>query len=502
MNGTKRSARRPRTLTAVLWAVALLFLAGPTFAAGNDDSSRDDDEPTLRTSLVLVENGPNRPEPIRARGGLAWVFSDDLDFIGDIGLTVPFRLAGSQLYATVDSTTAIEKAGSDFTFIVRDLNYRAELGAVFPGSGRGRWSLFAGQQGQAHVDAAGHLFVRFFGGGWETGGRIGTGPASGWNLELDAGAILDDQGIDGDGLVRGSFRLLRPWRNLQVGFDFSLDGLFGSGDFKADYRGGPRIGFVLPGGRRADLFVHYLDGNNPLGLRLSGVLAGIDFLEAPAEGMTPVTLPDIDGFAGLTGGDGRIGGRMRMRVVSPSFAGNYRAVLEVDGNVLRSGDPAGATDRADELYYLYHVGMERQWRKFLAGAWFYHRSNHRLAEQNDTVTSINVLETGMETDRYGRGRTGAGFDWRIRGGVLLDSAFGQNDDWHIRGGVRYLFPAALGRWAPFARVELEAGDVERQNYRAGLLHPSGMETWLEYLDDRQFFSVDTAAFLAGFGYNF
>ncbi len=435
--------------------------------------------------VVFLAGSATAAEPVRAEGTLVWVFSDELDFIGDINVEVPFYIGeGSEFYGAIDTTTAIEQTESDFTFIVRDVLYRADLGARF-----GRWSMFAGQRGRTFVDAPGHAYIRYFGGGWETAGLRRPDAGRNWDLGFDAGVILDDQRIDVDGFVRSRIAWRKPWRKFRIGFDLSVDGLLTSSDYDADCRGGPRIGFVLPGGRYADLFVHYLDGNNPLGLELSGVLAGIDFLEAPAEGMKPVSGGDIDGTVALGGGDDRTYGRMRMRVVSPSFAGDWRALIEVDGNVLRGNEN-------DELYYLYHVGAEKELNRvpLLAGVYFYHRSNHLAATPNDVVTSINVLEAGYDTRRYGRLREESGTDWRLRAGYLVDSAFGEDKNWHVRGGVRYLRHSG-GRWALFLEAEGETGDVSRTVARVGVLHDSGPGFHLEYLDEDQFFGADKTAWL-------
>lgn len=432
----------------------------------------------LALLMMTLAGSAAAGEQVRAEGTLVWVFSDELDFIGDINVEVPFRIGKkSKLYFAMDTTTVIEKTTSDFTFIVRDVLYRADVGTRI-----GPWSLFAGQTGRILVDSPGHGYMRYLGGGWETAGQA-------WDLGFSAGLVLDDQRIDADGFARGKVAWRKPWRNFRVGFDLSVDGLVSSSDFDADYRGGPRIGFVLPGGRSADLFVHYLDGNNPLGLQLSGVLAGIDLLEAPTGDLKPVAGNggDIDGTIALGGGSDLAFGRMRMRVVSPSFAGDWRALIEVDGNVLRGDDN-------DELYYLYHVGVEKRRASLSAGAYYYHRSNHLAATANDTVTSINVLEAGLETGRYGRFRENSGLDWRVRAGYLVDSAFGEEERWHVRGGIRYLLHTGT-RWSPFLELEGEAGDVNRTVARAGVLHGSGPGFHLEYLDEDQFFGADKTAWL-------
>ena len=446
----------------------------------------------LALMIAAMAGSATAAEPVRAEGTLVWVFSDELDFIGDINVEVPFRIGDdAELYGSIDTTTTIAKTASDFTFIVRDLLYRTDVGARF-----GHWSMFAGQRGRLFVDAPGHAAMRYLGGGWETAG-LGR-PVSGrtWDLGFDAGVVLDDQRIDADGFARGRLVWRKPWRKLRVGFDLAADGLLSSGDFDADYRGGPRVGFVLPGGRYVDLFVHYLDGGNPLGMQLSGVLAGIDLVEAPTGNLEPVTGDgaDIDGVVALGGGRDDTFGRLRMRVASPAFAGSWQALIEVDGNVLRG-------DTSDQLYYLYDVGVRRSWRNFLAGGYFYHRSNHVAASANDTVTSINVLEGGLETERYGRLRDGSGLDWRLRAGYLVDSAFGEQERWHVRGGIRYLLHPG-GRWAPFLEVLGEAGDVNRTVMRAGVLHDTGPGFHLEYLDEEQFFGADKTAWLLQATYHY
>jgi hypothetical protein len=148
------------------------------------------------------------------------------------------------------------------------------------------------------------------------------------------------------------------------------------------------------------------------------------------------------------------------------------------------------------LYYLYHAGVEKSLENtpLSAGGYFYHRSNHLVASPNDTVTSINVLEAGLETGRYGRLREESGLDWRLRAGYLLDSSFGEDEQWHVRGGIRYLLHTG-SRWALFLEAEGEAGDVNRSIGRIGVRHDSGPGFHLEYLDEDQFFGADKTAWL-------
>ena len=197
-------------------------------------------------------------------------------------------------------------------------------------------------------------------------------------------------------------------------------------------------------------------------------------------------------------GDDRTSGQLELRLLSPPFASRTRFVVDIEGNVLTA-------DTRDELYYLYHVGFERERGAGLVGAYFYHRSNHQL-QPNDLVTSINVLETGIETHgwrRPGRRQISDGWDHldgRIRVGYVLDSEFGLDRRVNAFGGLRWTI---VGRGPmPFLSGLVEVGDVDRHALSLGISPSANLDLQLQYLDDEQLFSVDSSAVLLLARYGF
>ena len=177
-------------------------------------------------------------------------------------------------------------------------------------------------------------------------------------------------------------------------------------------------------------------------------------------------------------------------------------IAVVDANVLTAEDTG-------DLFYLYHLGFERPiLERFVAGAYFYHRSNHQLAEAGEVVNSINVLEAGIESrdwHRPGRrsptGRWGQ-LDARARVGLLLDSTFGKETAWHLRAGLRWSAPVVASVLQPFLLAEVETGDVERRLYAVGLSPSRGLDLQLESRYDEQYFSADDRLWLINARYGF
>ena len=232
----------------------------------------------------------------------------------------------------------------------------------------------------------------------------------------------------------------------------------------------------------------YVEG--PAGYRLTGNGSGAE----------------IDGWLAIgAGSDDRESAQLVLRFLTPELTDDLRIAFTLDSNVLTG--PA-----TDELYYLYDLGLERVLRhrsptgeaRAVVGAYFYHRSNHQL-DRDGTVTSINVVEAGIETPRWQtrhaapRGRLGA-VDARLRVGYLLNSDFGEERRWHARGGLRWRMPFG-GRVVPFVRAEAETGDLNRRNVGIGV-SVNGFELQVERRTDDQYFGGPREATLGTVGYVF
>jgi len=497
--------QRPRTLLQLVCLPALLTVLPCPLGAGE------------RTVAKPVDR-QSRPT-VGAR--LMWDSSDELDMLGDLWADVPFRIGDrSSIFVGLFTRTAIEKTTSELTFLVRDLQYDIDVGwrGAISWTGQRPVSFFLGQRGTERVDAEGQPFLRYLGFGLESRGyrrfeedpfctQLDCSHQNRWAEWLvSGGPVFDEREIEGDFVVQGDARFWAgPRRSRLLSMlrgDVRIDGFYGDGRFRADVAAGPRLEIPISGGRQFSLFAHYQWSRNPLGIGHSAVLAGIDYSEGAGGRAVGLGAPEIDGIvAAGSGDDDRNSGELRLRMLSPAFATFWHAVFDIDAHVLTADD-------TDELYYLYFVGLERFVGRHLAGAYFYHRSNHQLSDPNDTVTSINVLEIGAETRGWHRaGRRGLDHGWgtldgQLRAGYLIDSAFGEDERWHVRGGLRWTLPIGGSRLNPFLLAEAEAGDVEREGYALGLSLSAGWDVQLEYRDDEQYFSVDKDAllFVARYGF--
>jgi hypothetical protein len=480
--------RTLRNLT-VRFLVPLLLLAG---AAANAAPDPDPDD-VLR--------------PV-AGGRLLWDLSDDLELIGDLWTRLPLWRANEAggVYLRLDLRTNIEGA-SDFTFDVRDLQYALDVGwrARFSRGRRNRYGALVGQRGVEAVDEDGQPRVRYFGVAFEHGDLLDPLDPRTSERRLDwslaAGPVFEKREVDGDFVLRAGARwwlLRRPGRPV-LSLDGKLDGLVDGSRLDTDVSGGPTLSFFLPGGTVAAFSLHYQRSRHPLGIGHSAWLAGFHY--SGGDGTPSPAAPSVHGLLAAGGGeDSRAAGRLRVRFVSPPFAHRYQGAISVDANVLTSDEPG-------ELYYLYDVGLERRHDTFTLGAYFYHRSNHVLAEPGDGVTSINVLEAGVESMEWlrpGRRTPAAGWgrlDYRARVGYLLDSDFGEEHRWHARGGVRWRAPID-GPWQPYVALEAEAGDVERSSFTIGASPSRALDLRLELVEDDQWFAEDDRVALLGASYGF
>ncbi len=472
-------ARRP----PLLFLAVLLLLAAPR-------------------GSVRAEEAPG--DRITAGGSLAWMFSPDIDLLGVLRADLPFAVSGARsLYLSVDTLTAIEKASSDFTFGVHELDYAIEAGARSERPSGRVLSAFAGRRGKELVDAAGEPFVAYAGGGIESRGFRRASWSRPLEWKADIGAVVAQRDVEAAILARGELRWLHGGPGVAFGGDARVEALAGSGSgVAADLSIGPRLDVYLSGGRRVAFFVRYLRSRNPLGIEVSGVTAGFDFAEGPYTGPAPRPAPpDVSGNVAAGSGGGRSTGRLEILVASPPFKQRYRAVMDVDSNVLTGSD-------TDELYYLYHVGIEREGDRHLAGVYAYHRSNHQLAHPNDTVTSLNVVETGVESPDYDRAvrrseapRFGS-LDFRARAGLVIQSTGSTESRWNARGGLRWSWTRTDGPAVPFVRVDGEEGQVSRLAVAAGAAFRSGDSVWVEWRRDDQYFGEEQSAWLLSAGRSF
>ncbi|HEX5044937.1 MAG TPA: hypothetical protein VFV75_18730 [Candidatus Polarisedimenticolaceae bacterium] len=426
---------------------------------------------------VPLRAGHGEEATVHAGGGLAWIADEALEGEGrmQVDLRVPLT-PSTALEGGFAARTSIEGADG-VTFAVRDVRYDGELALAY--AFRSRLDLLGvgGVWGREAVDADGSPQAGLLGFGL----RARPGALA---LHAALGAVLDARDLDADAWGR----LRARWARGRFGLDLDLRALHGEDD-GSDLTAGPTLD--LPAG---DLLVRlsasYLRHRSPLGLGLDGVALGVAFEDrepGPMDGGREAPRGDVSGRIGVGFGDARRAGRLQIVAASPRFRDRWRVAADVDGQALAGSDPG-------DLFYRYTVGLERFWNedRWLAGIWFYHRSNHRLGEPGDPVTSWNVVEVGLETASYRRGTRR--LEARLRAGWLLDSSFGEDPRWHARGGVRWRLPLA---WSvvPYLEGEAEEGDVRVRQAAAGIAFSSGLEIAVSWLSDPQLFGPDPTALL-------
>ena len=167
-------------------------------------------------------------------------------------------------------------------------------------------------------------------------------------------------------------------------------------------------------GRRVSFFVRYAQSRNPLKLDIDLWMVGLSYEEGAGAGPSGLEPPEIDGSLLAGGGEGRLGTRLALRLLSPDFGNRTRVVFMVDANLLTAEDTG-------ELYYRYELGVQQLWRRYLRGVYFHHRSNHRLAEPGDMITAINVVEFGIESEAWTRPGRREGRRGFVNGDKIINS---------------------------------------------------------------------------------
>ena len=445
----------------------------------------------LLGALALVSplraQEPASPASVTAVGGVAWIADEAVEGEGsmEVDLWAPLTAKTSLAGRFAARTTILGADG--VTFAIRDVRYDGDLsvlrelanGFLLVGTG-GVW-------GKEAVDAQGSAQAGLLGVGFMRGGG-----ALDYRVEL--GAVVDEREIDADAWGRLRARWQHPRPGWKPGLDLDLRVLEGD-DTDSDLTVGPFVA-IPAGGLLVRISAAYLRHETPLGLGLEGAQIGVTFEDAepgPLDGGRFAPRGDVFGRIGFGLGDGQRAGRLQIVATSPLFRERWRIAADVDGQALAGEDPG-------DLVYRYTVGMERfftEERRWLAGAWFYHRSGHRLGEPGEPVTSWNVVEVGVESEGFRHGTRDPGaLDMRLRAGYVLDSSFGEDRRWQARAAARWTLPFyAPGSAQGFVEGEVEEGDASVRQAAAGIGFGNGLELAVSWLDDPQRFVADSTALL-------
>jgi hypothetical protein len=432
--------------------------------------------------------GDDPDNDITATGSLSWVTASGAEVLGELGTHLPFRVAERwRLFLDLDTQTVLQKSIGDFTFAVDRLTYVTNLGADRRLDSGRRLFFFVGQRGVDLVDRDGSAFVRYVAGG--TRSLADRGEGLWWTVGL--GAVVEERNVSADAWLRGALAIdFASWKGF--GIDFEIDGLFDGSSFDADVRVGPHYLWRFDNRNQYSVYLHYLRSRNPLGVGVDSGLVGFSITQLPGGEGSRLKPPNVSGNVAVGTGGGRTAGRLALLFSSPQFGGGWISV-DVDANVLTGED-------ADNLFYFYHIGYERPVATFLVGAYFYHRSNHQL-DDNPTVTSINVIDVGMETAGWSKlaieTETGGWgrLDGMVRLGGFLTSSFGETRSWHALGAMRWVGPWRWGPFRPLIGIEIEDGDVGRQVYSIGVEGVLGLGLDVQYVQDDQWFGIDDTAVL-------
>ncbi|MFQ5766369.1 MAG: hypothetical protein ACE5ID_00065, partial [Acidobacteriota bacterium] len=218
-----------------------------------------------------------------AAGRLVYVSDPALDFLGEMRLDLPWaaRTMGNGFFR-LQALTSIIESGGDFTFDLRELDYELEAGFRFRTAGPVQFAFSLAQTGKEQVDRNGEPLIRTLEVGLQSREFPLLQPQARWRWSVKTGLVVGKRETGADGRFEGEVHYRTDLGRVAWGLDGVLDGLYNRDDasFRADLELGPRFGFLLPGSQRIDFFIHYLRGSNPLGLRLTGVLVGVDLGQA------------------------------------------------------------------------------------------------------------------------------------------------------------------------------------------------------------------------------
>ncbi len=476
----------------------ILFLAPFSFLFGTDSNDSDKHAPPMPNVLYSTDL-------IRSGASLGYLFSDDINIIGLIQVDFPFLFKSEKsAYMNLLLTNTVSKVENDISFKVRDLDYRITIGARDYLTRKLIVSAFLSQQGVEKVDSGGSPFIRYVGFSMESEDYRDAQAERGTSWYGEIGAIFKNRDVSGEMTFKGDVRFnYLSTERLTYGLDFSIDSLINDFNTSNDWKLGPRITFCNGCSSAPSAFIYYMNNKNPLGFGDDGFFVGVDYREKAYDGSYKIILPDIEGTLSAGAGQGREESRCSLRLRTPSFGESLdlRITFDIDTFIL-TGDDTG------NLYYFLAGGLEREWKSVLQGAYFFHRSNHQLAEPSDRINSVNIIEVGVsskgwESKSIMDGHTiGIGtldgravLNFLARAGFLINSTFGEERRWNLKGGLRIDFPIDKSGFTPFLSAFWEGGDASRKEFTAGFRTPLDIDLAFQYKKDEQYYGADDDAFL-------
>lgn len=509
---------------AVLLALLLAFPCPLRAAEPATDDEGDDAPPAAAT----LQPAPSGEQPrflvdrLAAGASFGYFSADTLDFLAQIHFDFPFLVArqkGAYVRGSLSSSISSIQGGissQSLSFRVEDIDYLFEAGARDYLSSRIAVAAFLGQQGSENLDRPGSAWIRYAGLGAQSASfpRPGGDSTFDWNLEL--GAVLDETGLskDADWTLRGDVL----WDALllersRLGLDLSFDSLVLSGDWRSDWRAGPRWSFDLSNGIRASLFAQYIHSRNPLGVGADGVQIGLNYSEgAYRAGGRSSSLPDVRGTLALGAGVDRYPSLFDVEAVMPPFTvwgRPSRVYVDLETNSL-----VGKGN--DSFHFRTESGMDVSFTpSIVGGVSFEHRSYHRLAKETSNVSELNLLRAGVRSPGWefsdrspgrlipdARSRRPFRLEWLAQAEYLLSSTLRGNGGWLGHAGVRLDLPSPGVGFTPFVLADVERGAADTLRAGVGLTLPVDMTVSAEYRMEDQLRTRDKSETLLIFSLYF
>jgi hypothetical protein len=444
------------------------------------------------------------PEIITSAASLAYLSGDDLNLMGSFLFDFPFLVKNEKsAYLNLHLSTTLSKE-EDFSFKVYDTDYQITIGLRDYFTRKIIISAFISQQGTERADANGSPYVRFVGFSMESSDYRDYSADRGLYWYSEIGAVFAKKEVDAEIVFKGDLR----WNylitdDISYGLDFQIDSLIDDFNTSNDWHLGPRLSFCPACSHAPSISLYYVNSDNPIGINDDGFMLEFDYRNKRKTNGFKKIFPDINGQLSSGAGEGREAFHFGMKLRSPSLSNQktVRATLEVDQHMLTGSDTG-------ELYYFLIGGLEYLWNDIVPGAYFYHRSNHQLAEPNDRIHSRNILEAGISSKGWNRkelydgigihagsSKYAAQLNFLLRGGYLFNSTFGESRRWNIRSGVRIDFPLEEKRFSPFLSATWEGGEVSRKEFHVGMRTPLDLDLAIVYRKDEQYYGVDKELFL-------